>query len=190
MMKGLIEQVQIEKQDLENIIKETVKSTILELGIGKVQHKDERSAFQKTELLLWNYKSFKRVIKEKEEQISDLRKYGVPHKGGAVHSYSSASDVHGLSTVEETVENAVHTVQKSVQDIMDAINKIDAAMNSIRTDEFYPILELRYFNGMSQSDIAKALNCTQQNISYHKNRLVRELSIRIFPNDVAKELLQ
>ena len=182
--------MQIEKSDLENIIKETVKATILELGIGKAQHKEERSAFQKTELLLWNYNSFKRVIKEKEEQIADLRKYGVPHKGSAVHTYTGDNNVHGLSTVDETVENAVHTVQSSVQEIKSVINMVDNAMNSIKNDEFYPILELRYFNGMSQSEIANALNCTQQNISYHKNRLVRELSMRIFPNDVAKELLQ
>lgn len=182
--------MQIEKLDLESIIKETVKATILELGIGKAQHKEERSAFQKTELLLWNYNSFKRVIKEKEEQIADLRKYGVPHKGSAVHTYTGDNNVHGLSTVDETVENAVHTVQSSVQEIKSVINMVDNAMNSIKNDEFYPILELRYFNGMSQSEIANALNCTQQNISYHKNRLVRELSMRIFPNDVAKELLQ
>lgn len=182
--------MQIEKSDLENIIKETVKNTILELGIGKVQHKEERSAFQKTELLLWNYNSFKRVIKEKEEEIAEIRKYGVPHKGGAVHQYSGDNTVRGLSTVDETVETAVHTVQSSVQEISSVINMVDSAMNSIKNDEFYPILELRYFNGMSQSEIANVLNCTQQNISYHKNRLVRELSLRIFPNDVAKELLQ
>lgn len=180
----------INELDLKDIIKETVKATILELGIGKVQHKEERTAFQKTELLLWNYNSFKRVIKEKEQEIDDLRKYGVPHKGGAVHTYTGDNTVHGLATVEETVDNAVHTVQSSVQEIMSVINMIDSAMHSVKNDEFYPILELRYFNGMSQSEIANVLNCTQQNISYHKNRLVRELSLRIFPDEVAKELLQ
>ena len=182
--------MQIEKLELENIIKETVKVTILELGLGKVQPRQEKSAFQKTELLLWNYNSFKRVIKEKEQEIAEIKKYGVPDKGSAVHTYTGDNTVHGLSTVDETVDAAVHTVQDTVHYIKNVINMVDNAMNSIKNDEFYPILELRYFNGMSQSEIANALNCTQQNISYHKNRLVRELSIRIFPNDVAKELLQ
>ena len=183
--------MQIEKSDLENIIKETVKSTILELGIGKVQHKEERSAYQKTELLLWNYNNFKRVVKEKEDQIEELKKYGVPHKGGAVHTYSSGGNiVHGVSTVEETVDNAIHSVEKSVNDVKEALNKIDMAMLGIKNDPYYSILEMRYFDGMGQEDIAKFMNCSRQNIGYHKNRLIRELSLRLFPNDVINELMQ
>ena len=102
------------------------------------------------------------------------------------------SDIHLLLVLQLLAlrDHAVHTVQSSVQEIMSVINMIDSAMRSVKNDEFYPILELRYFNGMSQSEIANVLNCTQQNISYHKNRLVRELSLRIFPDEVAKELLQ
>lgn len=183
--------MQIDKQDLENIIKETVKATILELGIGKVQPKEERSAYQKTELLLWNYNGFKRVVKEKQDQIEEIKRYGVPHKGSAVHTYAGGEGtVHGIATVDETVDNAVHTVQRSVQDIVGVINMIETVLASIKNDPYYPILEMRYFNGMSQDDMAKALNCTQQNVSYHKNRLVRELSLKIFPDDVIKEILQ
>ena len=182
--------MQIEKQDLENIIKETVKATILELGIGKVSPREERSAYQKTELLLWNYKSFKKVVNDKQNEIKEIRKYGVPHKGSAVHTYCGDGSVHGLCTVDETVDNAVHSIQHNIEYILEVIRAVDAAMSAMKNDPYYPILELRYFNGMSQDDIAKALNCTQQNVSYHKNRLVRELSLRIFPNDVAKEIIQ
>lgn len=181
--------MQIEKQDLENLIKETVKATILELGVGKFQQKDERSAYQRTELLLWNYKSFKRVVEDKQSEIDEIRRYGVPHKGSAVHTYCGDGTVHGLCTVDETVESTVHSIQYNIDYILEVINMIDKAMLSMKNDPYYPILELRYFNGMSQDDIAKALNCTQQNVSKHKNRLVRELSLRLFPNDVAKEMM-
>ena len=159
--------------------------------INKQQKKiEQKSAYAKTEALLFNYKSFKRVIKEKEEQIADLRKYGVPHKGGAVHTYCGDNIVHGISTVDETVDNAVHTVQRSVQEIMSVLNMIDAAMKGIKTDPWYKILEMRYFDGLSGEDIAKSMNCTQPNVSYHKSRLVKELALRIFPNEVAKEMLE
>lgn len=182
--------MQIEQQDLENLIKETVKATILELGLDKQPPKKERTAYSKTEQLLYNYNNFQRVVKEKLEQIEELKKYGVPHKGGAVHSYCADNTVHGLCTVDETVDNAVHNVQKSVQGITDVLDMIKAAMVGVKNDPWYPILEMRYFDGMGQEDIAKTMNCTQPNVSYHKSRLVKELALRLFPNDVAKEMME
>lgn len=182
--------MQIEERDLENIIKEAVKATISELGIGKQEQRQTKNAYQKTEQLLYNYRNFQKVIKEKQEQIDELRKYGVPHKGSAVHTYCGDNTVHGLSTVEETVDNAVHTVQRSVQEIVGVLNMIDRAMKAIKSDPYYSILEMRYLDGMTQEDIAKQINCSKQNVSYHKSRLVKDLALRIFPNEVAKEMLE
>lgn len=180
--------MQVEKQELENLIKETVKSTILELGIGNIQQKPEKTAYQKTEQLLYNYNNFQRVVKEKLEQIEELKKYGVPHKGAAVHSYVGGGTVHGLCTVDETVDNAVHTVQESVQKITHVLNMIDTAMKGIKNDPWYQTLEMRYFDGVGQDEIAKIMNCTQPNVSYHKSRLVKEIALRLFPSDVIKEM--
>ena len=181
--------MQIEKQAMEELIKETVKATILELGIGKQPARQNKTAYQKVEQLLYNYRGFHRVVKEKLEQIDEIKKYGVAHKGSAVHSYSGDNTVHGISTVEETVDDAVHTVQRSVQEVMSVLNMIDKAMLAMKNDPYYKILEMRYFDGMGQEDIAKALNCTQPNVSYHKSRLVKELALRLFPNEVAKEMI-
>ena len=61
--------MQIEKQAMEELIKETVKATILELGIGKQPARQNKTAYQKVEQLLYNYRGFHRVVKEKLEQI-------------------------------------------------------------------------------------------------------------------------
>lgn len=181
--------MQIDEQKLIDLIKETVKTTLLELGIGKPELKQERSAFQKTELLLWNYRSFQRVVKEKQEQIDEIRKHGVRHKGGAVHSYGGGGLVQEMRTQEEVVEDAVIAVKRCISDIQHVLHMIDEAMAGLKNDPYYSILEMRYFENMGQADIAEQLKCTQQNVSYHKNRLMRELSLRMFPNEVAKELL-
>ena len=62
-------------------------------------------------------------------------------------------------------------------------------MTGLQNDDWYPILKMRYFDGMSGDDIAKTLGCTPPNITHHKNRLVKELAIRIFPDEVIKEML-
>lgn len=181
--------MQIEQKDLENLIKETVKATILELGLDKQPPKKERTAYSKVEQLLYNYNNFKRVCKEKQDQIDELRAYGVPHKGGAVHTYCGDGTVHGLCTVDETVDGAVYNVETAMKSIQDVIDLIDNAMAGLQNDDWYPILKMRYFDGMSGDDIAKTLGCTPPNITHHKNRLVKELAIRIFPDEVIKEML-
>ena len=73
--------MQLTEEQLTTLVKEAVKTTLVELGIGKQEVKQERNAYQKTELLLWNYKGFKKVIADKKEQIEEIRKNGVRHKG-------------------------------------------------------------------------------------------------------------
>ena len=186
--------MQIDKQDLLNIIKETVKTTILELGIGKqpvkIPSKQERSAYQKTEMLLWNYRGFQRVIKEKQDQIDEIKKYGVPHKGNAVHSYGGSNTVSGITTSQESVDAAVHNIESSIAETINALELIDSSMATLRNDPYYKLLEMHYFEGRTQEDIAIYYNCTQSTIAKNKSRLVRELSVRLFPNEVAKEMLQ
>lgn len=182
--------MQLTEEQLTTLVKEAVKTTLEELGIGKQESKQERNAYQKTELLLWNYKGFKKVIADKKEQIEEIRKHGVPHKGGAVHSYGGNALVSEMRTEEEAVEDAVTAINHSMQEVVTIVNIIDNAMANLKDDPYYDILEMRYFEGMGQEDIGKALKCTQPNVSYHKNRLIRELSVQMFPNEVAKELLQ
>lgn len=182
--------MQLTEEQLTTLVKEAVKTTLEELGIGKQEVKQERNAYQKTELLLWNYKGFKKVIADKKEQIEEIRKHGVPHKGGAVHSYGGNALVSEMRTEEEAVEDAVTAIKHSMREVVNVVNMIDNAMANLKNDPYYNILEMRYFEGMGQEDIGKALKCTQPNVSYHKNRLIRELSVQMFPNEVAKELLQ
>ena len=82
--------MQIEKSDLENIIKETVKATILELGFGKQVPKQNKTAYQKTEQLLYNFRGFQRVVKEKQEQIEEIKKCGyIPYVIHDMGSYNN-----------------------------------------------------------------------------------------------------
>ena len=102
-------------------------------------------------------------------------------KGGAVQ---------GIVLPEEYVESAVGNVERSVQDILSVIHMIDKAMAAIKNDPYCPILEMRYLDGVGQDDIAKSFNCSQQNVSYHKSRLIKELALRLFPKQVIDEMIQ
>lgn len=184
----------ITKEELLTIVKAAVEETIKQLGLsGNSKSKpeiNEKTAYQKTEQLLYNYNGFKRIINEKMLEIDNLRKYGVPQKSGSVVAYSPhTGTVQGITLQEETVEQAVQNVERSVADTVAALALIDRCMAALKSDPYYPILEMRYFESRTQEDIALELNCTQKTVSVNKNRLVRELSMRLFPNQVMNEML-
>lgn len=151
--------------------------------------KAEKSAYAKTEALLYNYKGFQKIVREYMDEIENIRKYGVPKRSGSIVEYSPhTGSVGQLMTTEETVESAVHNIECTVQGTVQAIARIDKCMAALRTDPYYRILELRYFDGRTQEDIALEFNCSQVTISNNKNRLVRELSMRLFPDQVINEM--
>lgn len=185
--------MQIQESELQEIIKLVTAQTISILEEKRIlgnKSANEKTAYQKTEALLFNYNGLCKIVKEKEQEIAELRMYGVPGTCGGVKEYTSKGGLpQGLVLDEERVEAAVHTVLESVHDTVQVIDLIDKSMKAISKDPYYPILEMRYFEGRTLEDVGVELKCTQQNVSYHKSRLVRELAMRIFPDQVVHEMM-
>ena len=152
--------------------------------------KTEKSAYAKTESLLYNYRGFQKIVEEKLCEIEELRKYGVPKKGGAVVQYGGGSGtVQGIVLPEESVEKAVQRINASVQGTVDAIALIDRNMAALKNDPYYKALEMRYFDGRTLEDIGVYFGCDHSTVSRNKSRLVKELSLRLFPDDVINEYI-
>lgn len=190
--------MEIRKEELVELISTVVKETITQLGLGgsanakpASEERREKTAYQKTEQLLYNYRGFQRIVAERMAEIEDIKKYGVPKKGGAVVEYggNTGGTPRGIVLPDESVEAACARIQHSVQNTVDALALIDRCMAQLKFDPYYTILEMLYFDGRTQEDIAYELKCSQVTISKNKGRLVRELSMRLFPNQAVKEML-
>ena len=188
--------MQIDKRSIQEIataVSEAVVKALETKGlVGKpsANSKVEKTAYAKTEALLYNYMGFKRIVDERRREIEEIRKYGVPKKGGAVVQYgSSGGSVQGIVLPEESVEAAVCNIERSVQGTVDAISLIDKCMAALVNDPYYKVLEYRYFEGRTQEDIATMFGVSQVTISNNKSRLVKELAMRLFPNQVMEEML-
>lgn len=183
----------INKQELIEIISATVRETVVQLGLGNPKPKiAEKTAYAKTEALLYNYNDFKRIINERMLEIDDLRKYGVPKKAKDITAYNATGGgmVKGIVLEEESVEDAVRKIEHSIASMQEAITLLDSCMSKLKSDPYYKILEYRYIEGRTQEDIAGILNCSQVTISKNKNRLVKELAMRLFPSQFASEMIQ
>ena len=176
--------MQISDSKVKDLVEMIVTGVIEALEKGKyIDTKSKsKSAYQKTEQLLYNYNGFKKIVKEKELEIETLKKYGVPS--------SKSGIVQGMITEEESVDNAIRNVQASVQGTVQAISLIDNCMAALKSDPYYDILEMRYFEGRTQEDIAVSLGCSQVTISKNKSRLVKELAMWLFPEQVIAEMME
>lgn len=153
----------------------------------KSKHK---SAYQKTEQLLYNYNNFKKIIRNRELEIETIKKYGVPQKSTSIVPFSpKGNSSPGTVLEEDAVQCAIRSVQDSIYDTVQVINMIDKAIKTLEHDPYYRILEMRYFEGRTQEDIAAHYCVTQVTISKNKSRLVRELSLELFPNQAIMEML-
>jgi RNA polymerase sigma factor (sigma-70 family) len=132
---------------------------------------------------------FKRIVEEKKQEIADLRKYGVPRSCAVTEYVHKGGMPSGIVLEEESVESAVASVERSVQGTVQVISLIDKCMAALKYDQYYSILEMRYFEGRTQEDIAATLGCNQATVARNKSRLVKELSMRLFPDQVADEMM-
>ena len=184
--------------ELADLISKSVVNALKENGlVGKTEpvvkaKKKEMSAYQKTEALLFSYVNLNKIVNEKKQEIADLRKYGVPGKSsmsGGERVHTSRTNV-GIVLPEDAVEDAVRNVERSVQDTVQAIALINKCMAALKNDPYYDILPMRYFEGRTLEDIGVYLGCDHSTISRNRSRLVRELAMRLFPDEVVNEMMQ
>ena len=196
-------QMQISEKELEHIIGRAVDNAFKRLmrrGVlpnasvtaNAQKPMKEKTPYQKTESLLFNYLGFKKIIREKEQEIEDLRTYGVPECGGAVVQYrgDTGGKPRGIVLDEEKIEAAVQTVEKTMEAPRQAIELVEKGLKEIANDPYYKVVEMQYFEGRTQEDIGLEFKCTQPNIAYHRRRLVGRVALVIFPDKVASENIE
>ncbi len=67
--------------------------------------------------------------------------------------------------------------------------RIEAALEKIRDDDYYGVIESRYFDGLTIYKISEIYDCKYQNISKKRNKLVKALASELFPDEVLAEIL-
>lgn len=72
----------------------------------------------------------------------------------------------------------------------DSLKKVENALNTIRDDPYYKIIEMYYFTRMSREEIADHFNTNEKTITRNRQRLLKDLTVVLFPDDVVKELLE
>lgn len=161
-----------------------VKIVLVELEKrGLIKQND--NTFKNVELLLYNYEAIKDSIKEREEQIKDLKTYGIKEKSSSITTIVENVQKQSKS---ELIDNAIESLQQHIFRTKVFIKYIDKIINKLEKDEYYPIIKLKYFKGKSIEEIAEILKKDSSTISRNKNRLINELKPLLLPNEVISNI--
>lgn len=189
----LVAQSVVEALEKKNIIGNTI-NTINNNVVGASANskpKNEKTAYQKTEQLLYNFRGFQKIVAERMDEIEEIKKYGVPQSCGAVTERVQGGTLpSGIVLPEESVEQAVRRIHCAIESTVRVIALVERSMELLKNDPYFAILEMRYFDNRTLEDIAAYFNCDTSTVSRNRSRLVKELSLRLFPDDVVTEYMK
>lgn len=169
-------------------VKKAVEQSICEMKRQNLIVDGKQTPFQKTETLLYNYNNFISVIKEKEEQIDELRRYGLRQKSASITSFSGGVGLVDVKSDEEKVEEKIEAIESGISATRSFIKIIDDAISYLREDHYFDLIRMRYFEGRTREEIAEYFNCDVKTVTRNKNRLINQLQIRLFSDEVIKQI--
>lgn len=165
--------------------KELTRVVLKELeAMGMLKRKND--VFKNTESVLYNYNTIKETISQRRNQINDLKKYGLPKKSKSITSVSQNTVV-----IEENdlLDLTIKNIEKSIIKTKVILNYIDNILSKFKSDPYYEILRLKYFDKKTHEEIAEYYKKDVATVSRNKNRLINEIKVYLMPNDIITDLL-
>lgn len=173
---------------VEEYIDMTIRKFSTELKRQGLLKNNQRTPFQKTETLLYNYNHFKAAIEDKVEQIKEIEEVGIRQKSKDITSFSGSSSSYEVKSDEDKAEEKIEAIEHSIQTTKNFIKVIDSAVDCLRDDPYFDIIRMKYYEGMTREDIAEYYNVDASTISRNKNRLINLLQIRLFSDEVIYQI--
>lgn len=169
---------------IDQTAKKTAEQTAIELKRQNLIVKGKQTPFQKTETLLYNVPHFKKAIKDKEDQIREIREIGLRGKSKSITTFSGNSGLLEVKSEAEKAEEKIEMIEFSIATTRRFIKIIEDAVASLRDDDYYELIALRYFEGKTQEQIAEFFDRDVSTVNRNKNRLINLLQIRLFSDEV------
>lgn len=142
------------------------------------------STYQNTESLLYKYNDLKRSIEDREDEIEEIKTSGLRAKSKSILKMPEGSHSDHDTIEESIIEGLIEDIKKTQL----VINRIDRIIKKFKTDKYIDIIKLKYFENKTQQEIAETLDKDTSTIWRNNKRLINEIKVYLFPNDVVKEL--
>jgi DNA invertase Pin-like site-specific DNA recombinase len=173
---------------IDYTVKKTASETAAELRRQNLIIEGKQTPFQKTETLLFNYNNFLAAIKDKEDQIREIRENGLRKKSSSITSFSGGSGLIEVKSDAEKTEEKIETIEFSIATTRTFVKIVDDAIDMLKDDPYYDLISMRYFEGRTREQIAEHFDCDVSTVNRNKNRLINLLQIRLFSDEVIRQI--
>ena len=158
----------------KELIKEVIKEVIEELWKMNLLKAELLNPFQKMEKLLYMYTGLKLSIDRKKNQLEDLEKNGIIPLIMGISERVDGGIIDHKSEVEKQ-EDRKEKLKNEIDYFEKTVDLINNALDTIRADKYFKIIELKYFNRKTIDEISEEMNVEERTIRRNKNRLINEL---------------
>ena len=171
------------EQEVNKFIKRAAKEAALEAvksALAVVKPAGKGNCYKQTEVRLYAYPTLLDNIKRHKLDIEDLKREKITEKSKDITSFS----VDGIRlTPEERQAGKILAVEIKLQRDQKEVDEIAAALNMIQGDQYVAAITGRYFENISDTDIAIKLNCDERTVRRNRNRLVKKMALKIYGAD-------
>lgn len=173
------------EEKAENLIdyKLIISYIFEELKNYNLLHK-EISTYKNTESLLYKYNDLKESIKDREEEINEIATVGLRGKSKSIFKIPEGSHIDS----EDIEQDVINGIIKDIKKTQVVINRVDRVLKKFENDKYIDIIKLKYFEKKTQQELADYFAKDPATIWRNNKRLINEIKVYLFPNDVITEI--
>ena len=179
--------------ELEGIINATIErivaGTVEDLKSDNLHALDPKSIYSKTESLLYNLPQLKKAVQERREQIGEIERYGLPKVSKSFTVFIPNSGYVDNVSEYEKKENKIEQLHGIINELESRIAQIEAAIDTVKADPYYPIIKMRYFDKKTNAQIAERLKCDEGTVKRHKNKLLESIRFALFRDVILEDMM-
>ncbi len=172
------------KSELQELIKETVENKMEEVGrrlilAGK---KNQKNWTKMTMKRLYSFPILKANIERYQKDIEDIRREDMG-KSKSIVEFHSKNNEWEKPDVEDLRAAKIRIVEMKIDRDTQEVREIEMALDSVRTDQYYPIIEMKFFQHMTHEEIAEKLPCGVATVSRQLGRLLDIINVTLYGAD-------
>lgn len=183
----------MEEELQSKIIRITTENVFEILRKNGFEITEKKNTYLRTEQLLYLLPKLKSAINHNKSRINELKEYLT--KGIEIKSSNGIHVVSNSISISSTKESSADLIEKEINllnqrnyIINTQIKWLNGILINFKSDKYYKVLELKYFENKTLEEMAEFLECDISTITRNKNRLINELKVLLFPNDYLNEL--
>lgn len=160
--------------NIETIIKKAVTAG---LAAGRREAED---IYKATEKRLYALPVLEKRIKDNQQRLVELQTQGSPRRSKDIRRLSRP----GMRlSPDEILEVLIADVEAAIAKDEYEVETIKKALENIKDDPYYLTVEGRYFEQISDDEIAKKIHCDTTTVWRQRKRLVQTIAVWLYGAD-------